>query len=193
MIFTETKLAGAYIVDIVPQRDNRGFFARVFCDDEFSAHGLEFSIVQASTSFNAERGTLRGLHFQYPPAAEAKYVRCMRGAVLDVIVDLRPESETYLEHVAIELSAASGRGLYIPERFAHGFMTLLDDTEVSYFIGNVYTPAAQGVLKFDDPHLRIDWPLPVCVISDRDRQGSSVSEIAVDLKSRMSRYELLTV
>ena len=193
MIFTETELAGAYIVDIDPHRDIRGFFARIFCGDEFTAHGLEFSVLQASTSFNTRCGTLRGLHFQYPPAAEAKYVRCTRGALLDVMVDLRPESATFLKHVTIELSAESGRGVYIPERFAHGFMTLFDHTEVSYFIGNAYAPAAQGALRFDDARLAIDWPLPVSVISDRDRQAPSVSEIEEVLRSRMSRHELLTV
>lgn len=193
MIFSETKLAGAYVVDIDPQKDNRGHFARVFCEDEFSTHGLEFSVVQASLSFNAKRGTLRGLHFQYPPAAETKYVRCIRGALVDVIVDLRPESMTYLDHLLIELSAENGRGLYIPERFAHGFITLQDDTEVSYFIGNAYTPAAQGALRYDDPHLAIDWPLPVSSISDRDRQAKSVSQIESVLKDRMTTRERMGV
>ena len=193
MIFSETKLAGAYVVDIDPRKDNRGHFARVFCGDEFSAHGLEFSVMQASLSFNAKRGTLRGLHFQYPPAAEAKYVRCIRGALADVIVDLRPESATYLEHLMIELSAENGRGLYIPERFAHGFITLRDDTEVSYFIGNAYTPASQGALRYNDPHLGIEWPLPVSVISDRDRKASSAFEIEAELKDRMSASEPMGV
>ncbi|ARP99515.1 dTDP-4-dehydrorhamnose 3,5-epimerase family protein [Pseudorhodoplanes sinuspersici] len=189
MIFSETKLAGAYVVDIDPQKDNRGHFARVFCEDEFSARGLKFSVVQASVSLNAKRGTVRGLHFQYPPAAEIKYVRCMRGALADVIVDLRPESATYLDHLMIELSAENGRGLYIPERFAHGFITLQDGTEVSYFIGNAYTPAVQGALRYDDPHLKIEWPLPVSVISGRDRKASSVFEIGAELKDRMSVRE----
>ena len=193
MIFSETKLAGAYVVDIDPQKDNRGHFARVFCEDEFSTRGLEFSVGQASLSFNAKCGTLRGLHFQYPPAAETKYVRCIRGALVDVIVDLRPESATYLEHLMIELTAENGRGLYIPERFAHGFITLRDDTEVSYFIGNTYTPAAQGALRYDDPHLGIDWPLPVSVISDRDCQASSVSEIEAELQDRMTSRERMGV
>jgi dTDP-4-dehydrorhamnose 3,5-epimerase len=193
MIFSETKLAGAYVVDIDPQKDNRGHFARVFCEDEFSTHGLEFSVVQASLSFNAKRGTLRGLHFQYPPAAETKYVRCIRGALVDVIVDLRPESVTYLDHLLIELSAENGRGLYIPERFAHGFITLQDDTEVSYFIGNAYTPAAQGALRYNDPRLAIDWPLPVSSISDRDRQANSVSQIESVLKDRMTTRERMGV
>lgn len=193
MIFSESKLAGAYVVDIDPQKDNRGHFARFFCEDEFSTRGLEFSVVQASLSFNAKRGTLRGLHFQYPPAAETKYVRCTRGALVDVIVDLRPESSTYLEHLMIELSAENGRGLYIPERFAHGYITLRDDTEVSYFIGNAYTPATQGALRYNDPHLGIDWPLPVSVISDRDRQASSVFEIEAELKDRMTSRERMRV
>jgi dTDP-4-dehydrorhamnose 3,5-epimerase len=130
MIFSETILAGAYTVDIDRHHDNRGYFARVFCADEFSAHGLKATVAQGSVSFNAKRGTLRGMHFQYPPATETKFVRCTRGAVVDVIVDLRPESPTYLQHVAVNLSAANGRGLYVPERFAHGFVTLTDDTEL---------------------------------------------------------------
>lgn len=189
MIFTETKLAGAYIVDIDPHKDERGFFARVFCGEEFSARGLDFSIVQASTSFNARCGTLRGLHFQYPPAAEKKYVRCTKGALLDVIVDLRPDSATYLEHIMVELSETTGRGLYIPERFAHGFITLLDETEVAYFIGNAFKPAYQGALRYDDPHLSIDWQLPVSVISDRDRQAPLLDEIGAILEARMNVRE----
>lgn len=193
MILSETNLAGAYVVDIDHQVDNRGYFARVFCDDEFSDRGLEFSVKQACLSVNAKRGTLRGLHFQYLPATEKKYVRCVRGALVDVIVDLRPESATYLQHLTIELSAESGRGLYIPERFAHGYITLRDDTEVSYLIGNVYTPAAQGTLRYDDPHLRIDWPLPVHVISDRDQQASSFFELEAKLRDCMTARESMTV
>ncbi len=186
MRFSEAKLPGAFVVDIDSQKDNRGSFARVFCEDEFAAQGLKFTVVQASISVNERRGTLRGLHFQYPPVAETKYVRCIKGALVDVIVDLRPESPTYLEHAAIELSADNGRGLYIPERFAHGFVTLRDDTEISYFIGNAYAPALQGALRYDDPQLAIDWPVPVNVISERDQRAHSVFEIAADLRERMS-------
>jgi dTDP-4-dehydrorhamnose 3,5-epimerase len=185
MIFSETRLAGAYIVDIDRRKDERGYFARMFCANEFSAHGLRATVEQASISFNAKRGTLRGLHFQYPPAAETKYVRCTKGAVFDVIIDLRPDSPTYLEHVSVVLSAGNGRGLYVPKRFAHGFITLEDDTELSYFISESHTPNAEGGLRYDDPMLRIDWPLPVRVISPRDTAWSSISEIEDELQLRM--------
>jgi dTDP-4-dehydrorhamnose 3,5-epimerase len=189
MIFSETKLAGTYIVDIDRREDNRGHFARVFCAEEFSAHGLKPTVAQASVSFNAKQGTLRGLHFQYPPAAETKYVRCTKGAVLDVIVDLRPESPTYLEHLAIVLSVENGRGLYIPKRFAHGFITLEDDTELNYLIGESHVPNAEGGLRYDDPMLGLDWPLPVRVISQRDTAWKPIVEIEDELKSRMSLAE----
>ena len=189
MIFSETKLAGTYIVDIDRREDNRGHFARVFCAEEFSAHGLKPTVAQASVSFNAKQGTLRGLHFQYPPAAETKYVRCTKGAVLDVIVDLRPESPTYLEHLAIVLSVENGRGLYIPKRFAHGFITLEDDTELNYLIGESHVPNAEGGLRYDDPMLGLDWPLSVRVISQRDTAWKPIVEIEDELKSRMSLAE----
>ena len=128
MIFTETKLKGAFIVDVERKLDERGFFARSFCQNEFSARGLKSTIAQANVAHNLHRGTIRGMHFQYPPAAETKFVRCTRGAILDIIVDLRPESPTYLEHIAVELSEENMRGLYVPERFAHGYQVLLDGT-----------------------------------------------------------------
>jgi dTDP-4-dehydrorhamnose 3,5-epimerase len=185
MIFSETILAGAYTVDIDRHHDNRGYFARVFCADEFSAHGLKATVAQGSVSFNAKRGTLRGMHFQYPPATETKFVRCTRGAVVDVIVDLRPESPTYLQHVAVNLSAANGRGLYVPERFAHGFVTLTDDTELVYLISNYYTPGAEGGLRHDDPVLGLTWPVPIQVIAERDTRWKAYSEIQAELKMRM--------
>ena len=135
MIFTETKLKGAFIVDLEPRSDERGFFARAFCQREFEALGLKPAIAQANISFNYRKGTVRGLHFQHPPHAETKFVRCSRGAILDVIVDLRPESPTYLEHVAVELNADNRRGLYVPERFAHGYQVLDDNTETTYQVG----------------------------------------------------------
>jgi dTDP-4-dehydrorhamnose 3,5-epimerase len=189
MIFSETRLAGAYTVDIDRRKDDRGYFARMFCADEFSAHGLRSMVAQASASFNAKRGTLRGLHFQYPPAAETKYVRCTKGAVFDVIVDLRPESPTYLEHLAVVLSAANGRGLYVPKRFAHGFVTLENDTELTYLISESHTPNAEGGLRYDDPMLGVDWPLPARVVSARDTAWSSICEIEDALRFRMSLGE----
>jgi len=186
MMFSETILAGAYTVDIDRHHDNRGYFARVFCADEFSAHGLKPTVAQGSVSFNAKRGTLRGMHFQYPPATETKFIRCTRGAVVDVIVDLRPEAPTYLQHVAVNLSAANGRGLYVPERFAHGFVTLADDTELVYLISNYYTPGAEGGLRHDDPVLGLIWPVPIQVIAERDTRWKAYSEIQAELKMRMS-------
>jgi dTDP-4-dehydrorhamnose 3,5-epimerase len=186
MIFSETILAGAYTVDIDRHQDNRGYFARVFCADEFSAHGLKATVAQGSVSFNAKRGTMRGMHFQYPPASETKFVRCTRGAVVDVIVDLRPESPTYLQHVAVNLSADNGRGLYVPERFAHGFVTLTDDTELVYLISNYHTPGAEGGLRHDDSALGVIWPVPIQVIAERDTRWKAYSEIQAELKMRMS-------
>jgi dTDP-4-dehydrorhamnose 3,5-epimerase len=170
LIFTETKLEGAFIIDLEPRGDDRGFFARAFCQREFEAHGLKATIAQANISFSCRKGTVRGLHFQHPPHAETKFVRCSRGAILDVIVDLRPESPTYLQHVAVELTAENRRGLYVPERFAHGFQALEDNTETTYQVGEFYTPAAESGLRYDDPRLGIAWPLPVSDISDKDQR-----------------------
>lgn len=186
MKFIETELAGAFIVDLAPHEDNRGFFARLFCQQEFATHGLKPLVAQANVGSNRRRGTMRGMHFQFPPAAETKYVRCVRGAVLDIIVDLRPESPTYLRHVAVELSAANQRGIYIPERFAHGYQTLMDDTDTIYMVGEFYTPGVEGGLMYDDPALGLRWPLPVDVISDKDKSWKSLAEIEPELRQRMS-------
>jgi dTDP-4-dehydrorhamnose 3,5-epimerase len=186
MVFSETILAGAFMIDIDRHEDNRGYFARVFCADEFSAHGLKPVVAQGSVSFNAKCGTLRGMHFRYPSASEVKYVRCTRGAVVDVIVDLRPESPTYLRHVAVNLSADNGRGLYVPERFAHGFVTLAEDTELVYLISNYHTPGAEGGLQYDDPALGLAWPVPVRVISERDKAWRPLNEVSSELRARMS-------
>jgi dTDP-4-dehydrorhamnose 3,5-epimerase len=159
MIFTEIELAGAFIIDLERREDDRGFFARMFCQNEFTEHGLKPVIAQANVGFNRRRGTLRGMHFQFPPSAETKYVRVTRGAVLDVIVDLRPESPTYLRHVAVELSAETGRGIYIPERFAHGYQVLADDTETTYMVGE-FPPQDEGGLAHDDPRLGIRGRCP---------------------------------
>src|SRR5262245_31469525 len=135
MIFCETKLKGAFVLEVERREDTRGFFARVFCQREFGDQGLKPLIAQANLAYNKSAGTLRGMHFQYPPAAETKLVRATRGAILDIIVDLRPESPTYLQHVAVELSAENHRALYVPERFAHGYQALEDGTETSYQVG----------------------------------------------------------
>jgi dTDP-4-dehydrorhamnose 3,5-epimerase len=185
MIFTETTLKGAFIIDIERREDSRGFFARAFCQKEFAAQGLKPIIAQANIGFNAKKGTLRGMHFQYPPAPETKVVRCTRGAVLDIIVDLRPESPTYLKHIEVELSADNHRAIYVPERFGHGYQALEDKTETSYQVGEFYTPGVEGGLRYDDPRLGLKWPLPVSVISEKDMQWKLMSEVEGDLKKRM--------
>jgi dTDP-4-dehydrorhamnose 3,5-epimerase len=185
VIFTETKLKGAFIIDLERREDSRGFFARGFCQQEFEAHGLKPTIAQGNIASNAKQGTLRGMHFQYPPAPETKLVRCTRGAILDIIVDLRPESETYLDHVAVALSADNQRALYVPERFAHGYQALRDNTDTSYLVGEFYAPETEGGLRYDDPRLGLRWPLPVSVISDKDRTFRPLDEIESGLKRRM--------
>ena len=185
MIFTETRLKGAFVIELERREDERGFFARSFCRQEFEAHGLNPFVAQSGIAMNRDKGTLRGMHFQFPPAAETKLVRCTRGAFLDVIVDLRPESNTYLEHVAVELDAESMRALYVPERFAHGYQTLRDDTVASYELGEVYTPGDEGGLMHDDGRLGLTWPLPVNAISVRDRSFKRLDEIEDELRRRM--------
>lgn len=186
MIFTETKLKGAFIIDLERRTDSRGFFARAFCQKEFAQHGLKTVIAQANIASNLKKGTLRGMHFQYPPAAETKLVRCTRGAILDIIVDLRPESETYLESVAVELNEENQRALYVPERFAHGYQTLCDNTDTSYQVGEFYTPEAEGGLMHNDPRLKLKWPLPVSIISEKDQKFPLLDEIEQELKRKMS-------
>jgi dTDP-4-dehydrorhamnose 3,5-epimerase len=186
MIFTETTLKGAFILDVERREDNRGFFARVFCQQEFAAHGLKPLIAQANIAFNKKKGTMRGMHFQFPPAAETKLVRCTRGAILDIIVDLRPESPTYLQHVAVELTDENHRALYVPERFAHGYQVLEDGTETSYQVGEFYTPGVEGGLLPHDPRLGLIWPLPVTEISPKDASWKRLDEVETELKQRMS-------
>jgi len=189
MIFNETVLKGAYIVDLEPRTDARGFFARAFCQKEFEERGLKPVIAQANVAFNHQKGTLRGMHFQFPPAAETKVVRCTRGAILDIIVDLRPESPTYLQHVAVELTEDNHRALFVPERFAHGYQVLEDKTETSYQVGEFYTPGSEGGLLYSDPRLGLRWPLPVTVISEKDELWLPLEAQEAELKTRMSRNE----
>lgn len=168
MIFRETALKDAWLIDIEPRGDDRGMFARTFCRDEFAAHGLLTDFVQQNMSVSAQAGTIRGMHYQRAPYTEAKLVRCVRGRILDVIVDLRSGSPTYLKHEGFELSATNRRQLYVPPGFAHSFQTLVDDIEVSYLVTAAYTPSAEGGLRYSDPLLAIEWPLPVSTISDKD-------------------------
>ena len=151
MIFTETELKGAFVIDLEPHTDSRGFFARAFCQHEFEKHGLKPDIAQANLAFNHAKGTVRGMHFQVPPAAETKLVRCTRGAILDIIVDLRPESPTFLKHISVELSEDNHKALFVPERFAHGYQVLADSTETSYQVGEFYSPTNERALRYDDP------------------------------------------
>jgi dTDP-4-dehydrorhamnose 3,5-epimerase len=169
MIFLPTKLAGVYIIEPEPHRDARGFFARTFCSIEFGERGLAKEFEQCSISSSRTRGTLRGLHYQLSPSCETKLVRCTNGAIYDVVVDLRPDSASYLQHLGVELTALSRRALYVPEMFAHGWQALADETEVFYQIHGVYAPDKATGLRFDDPKLGIQWPLPVTMINDKDR------------------------
>jgi dTDP-4-dehydrorhamnose 3,5-epimerase len=187
MIFTPTTLAGAYVIDLERRGDDRGFFARAFCEREFAQHGLTTRIAQTNISFNHHVGTLRGLHFQFPPAAEAKLIRCSRGAILDVIVDLRPESPTFLQHFAVELDADSRRALYVPERFAHGYQVLQADTETTYYVGEFYTPELEGGLRYSDPQLAVSWPLPATDMSAKDRQWPLLASAEAGLRQRMAQ------
>jgi dTDP-4-dehydrorhamnose 3,5-epimerase len=186
MIFTETALKGAFIIDIEPREDSRGFFSRVFCQKEFEAHGLKPVIAQANIAFNKVKGTLRGMHFQFPPVAETKFVRCTRGGILDIIVDLRPESPTYLQHISVELTEDNYRALYVPERFAHGYQALRDKTETSYQVGEFYGPGCEGGLMYNDTALKLTWPLPISVISEKDNLWAPFAAQQAELKGRMS-------
>lgn len=168
MIFTEMGLPGLYLIDLKRLEDERGFFARTWCQREFIEHGLDACVVQCNTSYNHTKGTLRGLHYQAPPFAEAKLVRCTRGAIYDVVVDLRPASPTLLKWAAIELSAETRSALYVPKGFAHGFLTLVDDTEIFYQMSEFYVPDASRGLRWNDPLVMIDWPSKPGVISTKD-------------------------
>jgi dTDP-4-dehydrorhamnose 3,5-epimerase len=168
MTFTETKLHGVFEVHLEPITDDRGFFARSWCQREFAAHGLNPRLVQCSVSFNARRRTLRGMHYQVYPFAEIKIVRCTRGAIYDVVLDLRPESATYKDWVGVVLSSTNRQMVYIPERCAHGFLTLEDDTEVFYQMSEFYDPGSARGVRWNDPAFGITWPENVEVISQRD-------------------------
>lgn len=168
MKFIETDLKGAFIIELEKLEDNRGFFARSWCKREFDEHGLNSNATQANVSYNKKKGTLRGMHLQSKPYAETKLVRCTRGAIYDVIIDLRPDSATYKKWLGVELSADNGKMLYVPENFAHGFQTLKDDTEVTYQVTQYYTPGYEKGIRWNDPAFRINWPVTVAVISEKD-------------------------
>lgn len=168
MLFTKTKLEGAWIIDLELRNDDRGFFSRVFCAKEFEAHGLKSTVAQVNASFNHKKGTMRGMHYQLRPAAETKLIRCTRGAIYDVIIDMREESPTYMQHIGVELTDENRRSLYVPEMFAHGYQALTDGAEVVYQVGEFYTPGYERGLRHDDPAFGIQWPQPVTVISEKD-------------------------
>ena len=168
MIFTETKLSGAYVISLEPKGDSRGWFARTYCRDEFSRIGHDKDWMQINHSHTTNKGTVRGMHFQHPPFSEIKLIRCVTGAVYDVIVDIRKNSPTFLQWIGVELSAANHQMIYIPEGFAHGFQSMTDHAELIYHHSTMYSPGHEGGLSYKDPVLQIDWPLAMTVISDRD-------------------------
>lgn len=176
MIINRTHIEGVAIIDLDLRQDDRGFFARSFDTSEFAAAGLEPLVDQCNISFNHKAGTLRGMHFQVAPHPEAKLVRCIRGRLLDVIVDMRPESPTRLQHVAVELSAENRRSFYVPPYFAHAYLTLEDDTEVMYQVSGSYEPTAERGLRWNDPLLGIEWPIEVTTISAKDASWPLLSE-----------------
>jgi dTDP-4-dehydrorhamnose 3,5-epimerase len=169
MIFTETKLKGAFIIEIKQLSDDRGFFGRSWCKREMSEHGLNSEIVQANTSFSKLKGTIRGFHFQKYPDEETKLIRCTKGAIYDVIIDLRTDSPTFMQWFGIELSEDNYKMVYVPENFAHAFLTLTDNAEVYYLVTNYFTPHAEGGIRYNDPAFNIPWPVPVMVVSDKDK------------------------
>jgi dTDP-4-dehydrorhamnose 3,5-epimerase len=168
MRFEETSIRGVFLVDLERREDDRGFFARAFCSREFADHGLNGRVAQANISSTATKGALRGMHYQVPPAGEAKLVRCIRGAIWDVVIDMREDSPTYLQHIAVELSADNHRAIYIPEMLAHGNQALTDDVQLFYLVSEFYTPGCERGVRYDDPAVGIRWPLPITVISQKD-------------------------
>jgi dTDP-4-dehydrorhamnose 3,5-epimerase len=172
LIFTETKLPGAFVIELEKHADQRGFFARTFCQEEFKARGLNPEVLQCNVSFNKRKGTMRGMHYQAAPFAEAKLVRCTAGSIYDVIIDLRPSSPAFKQYFAVELSAKNHKMLYIPEEFAHGFQTLEDDTEVFYQMSQNFSPEHGRGVRWDDPAFGIKWPEDERIIVERDRKYS---------------------
>jgi dTDP-4-dehydrorhamnose 3,5-epimerase len=168
MNFNETKLKDVFLIELEKKSDERGFFARAFDIEEFKKNGLENAFVQANTAFNYKKGTLRGMHFQKTPHEEVKLVRCTRGELFDVVVDLREDSPTFKQWFGVKLSEENGKMLYIPKGFAHGYLTLRDDTEIFYMVSEFYTPGVEGGVRYNDPAFGIEWPVRVEVISEKD-------------------------
>lgn len=176
MKFQETKLAGAYLIDLNLLQDDRGFFARMFCREEFDKHGLIPDVVQGNMSWNKTRGTLRGMHYQYHPYQETKFVRCTRGAIYDVIIDLRKDSPTYKQWLGVELNADNRTALFVPKDFAHGFITLQDETDVFYLVSQSYQPGSEGGIRWNDPQFSIQWPLQPTCLSAKDADWPDYKE-----------------
>mgnify|MGYP001157171582 CR=1 FL=1 len=176
MIFHPTTLNDAWLIELEPRGDQRGYFARTMCQEEFEKQGLISRFVQQNTSFSSERGTLRGLHYQKRPHGEAKLIRCLRGSIVDIIVDVREESSTYLQHQIFELTDKNFYQLYVPPGFAHSFQTLTDNVEVSYLVSAPYTPEAERGLRYNDERLNINWPVPVTVISEKDKNWPLIAD-----------------
>ena len=183
MIFTPTPLAGAYIIEPRKIEDERGFFARILCNDEFAKHDLKLDLPQTNMARTYCRGTLRGLHFQEPPHAEVKIVRCTKGAIYDVIVDLRPEAPTFTSWFGLELSEDNFKALYVPEGFAHGYLTLADNSEIYYHTSKSYHPASATGVRYDDPEFEICWPIGISVVSRQDREWPDFATRKVSITS----------
>lgn len=170
MKFTETTIKGVFVIELEKRGDDRGFFARLFCEREFAQHGLNPRIVQMNNSLSSQRGTLRGIHYQLRPKGEDKTFRCVRGALYDVVIDLRQESPTFLKHVTVELTAENRKMIHVPQGCANSFMTLEDNTEIFYFTSEFYSPEHERGIRYNDPALGIRWPMEPAVISDKDKQ-----------------------
>jgi dTDP-4-dehydrorhamnose 3,5-epimerase len=177
MQFTDAGIAGAFVIDLERREDDRGFFARSYCAEEFAEHGLTQVVAQCNVSYNHRAGTVRGLHYQVPPAEEAKLVRCTAGAIWDVVVDIRGGSPTYMRYVGLEITADNRRALYVPEGCAHGYQTLTDGAEVTYQVSAPYTPECERGLPHDDPAFGIAWPVPVSVLSTKDASWPSFARV----------------
>lgn len=177
MKFTETKLKGAFILELQEMRDDRGYFARTFCTRELEEHGLISDVKQANMSWNDKAGTLRGMHFQFAPYEETKLIRCTQGALYDVIIDLRKGSDTYRQWIGVELSADNHKALFVPRDFAHGFITLTANTEAFYMVSQSYQPGSEGGIRWNDPQFAIDWPIEPEVISEKDAAWPDYEEV----------------
>ena len=183
MIFQKTKLKDAYIIEKKKITDSRGFFARAFCENEFANQGIKFNVVQTNTSYSHGKHTLRGLHYQEKPYQEAKLIKCTKGTIFDVIVDMRPDSPTYKGWLGVELSEENRKMLYVPEGFAHGFLTLENDTEVYYPVSQFYTPGAEKGIRWDDPAFDIKWPVEPKIVSEKDQNWPLYDELLSQIET----------